>query len=250
MNRLARGAFSRPAMRVFHHPLALGATVALFASLGSIEPTSMHEDVQALLDHRRRDAAYERLLERGEWRGPGAYEEGGAESVRHVVMCPQEEGPPLFAVFLGEGELHRAVGHFVFVAADGALVRVHDGANELYGVLEDVTADGVLDVVDSHLVSEGEHSYEVLSVVPCTEEQQASLRIALRRPTSRRGTPGAPWGWQLTPTETGVVIELGPLDDYGWVAEAQALYSWDEEAQLWSGPAGGPEDPYERLPSP
>jgi len=223
-------------------------TAALLSSAQTVGEPSLHVDVQGLLSRSERDDAYARLIEAGEWRGAGDYVEQHAQSVRHVVLCPQLDGAPLFAVFFGEGALHRPEGRYVFVAADGAMVRVQGGANELFGVLEDANADGILDVIDSQLLVEGEGAVEVVSVVPCTEEQRPSLRVALNRRESLRATPRDPWGWQLMPSEDGsVIIELGPLDSDGWVSSVLASYEWDAQSEQWSGPAGSASGPFERL---
>ena len=228
--------------------LPIIVSAALLCSAQSVGEPSLHVDVQGLLSRSERDDAYARLIEAGEWRGEGDYVEQSAASVRHVVLCPQTDGAPLFAVFFGEGAQHRAEGRYVFVAADGAMVRVQGGANELFGVLEDANADGVLDVVDSQLLVEGGGAVEVVSVVPCTEEQRPSLRVALNRRESLRGTPSDPWGWQLMPSEDGsVIIELGPLDSDGWVSSVLASYEWDAQSEQWDGPAGSASGPFERL---
>jgi len=223
-------------------------SAALLCSAQPVDGPNLHVDVQGLLSRSERDGAYARLIEAGVWRGAGEHVEQRAQPVRHVVLCPQTDGAPLFAVFFGEGAPHRAEGRFVFVAADGAMVRVQDGANELYGVLEDANGDGVLDVIDSQLLVEGDGAVEVVSVVPCTEEQRPSLRVALNRRESLRDTPSEPWGWQLMPSEdAGVIIELGPLDADGWVTSVLASYEWDAQNEQWSGPAGSADGPFERL---
>lgn len=233
------------AMRI---TLPVVVTAALLCSAQPVGGPSLHVDVQGLLSRSERDGAYARLIEAGEWRGAGDYVEQRAESVRHVVLCPQFDGAPLFAVFFGEGAQHRAEGRYVFVAADGALVRVQGGAKQLFGVLEDANGDGVLDVIDSQIRVEGDGALEVVSVVPCTEEQRPSLRVALNRRESLRGTPSDPWGWQLMPSEdAGVIIELGPLDADGWVSSVLASYEWDAQNEQWSGPAGSASGPFERL---
>lgn len=168
----------------------------------------IHADVQLLLQRETRDEAFARIVARGVYRGPGDYVESSelGYEVRHVILCPQAEGAPLFAVFIDEirapdppyvvetGQVkleiplqfrwlgpgpHVPRGHIAIVASDGALIRLYAGANVVHGKLEDINADGILDYVESTGAAVGDDLFaQQLWVLPITEEMQPSLRVA------------------------------------------------------------------------
>jgi hypothetical protein len=73
---------------------------ALTAQQPAAAAPQLHPDVALLLARETRQSAMERILERGEHRGDGTYEEGVRPfRVGHVVVCPQERGMPMMAVF-------------------------------------------------------------------------------------------------------------------------------------------------------
>lgn len=241
--------------------LLLSATAAPSAP-STEDERHLHPDVERLLIPAERNAAYARLWEAGVWRGPGTYTEREKNRVRHVVVCPQRSGPPLFAVFLDppEGrspwEEERAPvarGHYTFVAADGALVRVHSGNNLLEGALVDVDQDGVLDAVSDihHGVSSG-RSCNVLYVVPCTEAQRPSVRIAFQP----RGLDNAlldermSWALEIDQRTRAASLRIhgsNPED----AAELHEIARWDWSPELgeWVGPEGAVDGRFQRLPA-
>ena len=167
------------------------------------------------------------------------------------MVCPQQVGPPLFAVFLetswDDEEPHRPGGHVVLVASDGALVRYYAGANLLDGVIGDLNADGLVDCADviNHGLGDGLEA-RVLYVVPVTEAQRPRLRVAFSP-----GRTTAPWVWRAVddPEGPALQIELGPPDPRtGELAEVHARWRWSSEEREWIGPEGGLDQPFLRLP--
>ena len=175
--------------------------------------------VTKLLQLNERDVAFRRIVELQLYRGSGNYLVEEAKPIRHVVVCPQKSGTPLFAVFFegnsNRGEktqTHQPIGGFGLIDGDGAFIRVYRGANLVEAkqdAFRDINGDGIIHFVhslrfkfDRH-VSESEAS--VLQVIPVTREQQPILRIAYRR------TGPQAYMWRLLETSEDSKLELGPV---------------------------------------
>jgi hypothetical protein len=215
-------------------------------------PKAIDPLVAELLYLDRRDEALRQILERRVYRGPGKYTEDpgrlkeSGRRIRRVVVCPQEQGPPIFAVFLGPVRDLRdraQGGHFILIDADGAIVRVYLGANFLgpEDKFEDITGDGVVEMVQEVRHGVGGRKATVLHVVPIDRHQRAALRVAFRR--SER--PGA-WSWRLRGSPDGPRrIEFGPELPGGEIAP-EATYTWSAEDRTYGGPTGSPDGPFLR----
>src|SRR5436190_1263012 len=84
----------------------------------------------------RRDAAYAALVKQGKYPPRAGYREEKVHAVKDVVLCPQSNGLPLFAVFLRDEDDPPAAskkrnGHYIYVAADGTIIPVYSGANSM-----------------------------------------------------------------------------------------------------------------------
>ena len=250
-------------LRLFGWTLLLQSLEFLVAqSTPSIQ--TIAPDVQRLLWLDSRDAALGRILERSVYRGPGTYTETDRTlAVRQVVVCPQLSGAPLFAVFVtshaleakgiriipspGEGSPFK--GHLILIACDGTIVRCYMGNNIVEGMFADINGDQVIDRVETIRyadIDEKEARVTELCVVPVTEEMTPTLRIAFDA-----GDPQDRSAWRVVPASAGgpLHIELGPKDPAtGGLQSVTATWIWDGKLRAWTGPGGGPGQPFMRLP--
>lgn len=214
-------------------------------------------DVQQLLAHESRDAALGRIVARGEYRGPGDYtEKDRALKVGHVVMCPQQRGLPIFAVFcLGAASRspNRAAGHVILVASDGVMLRCWGNNNVVSHQFEDINEDGVVDRVDvtRYVMGEAEDLLVwELSVTPVDERGIPSLRVALDV-GNRADAPPMRFAWRvIARDERGPPrLQLGSRGvKAGEVSKVWAEWKWDREKKAWLGPVGGLQEAFLRLP--
>jgi hypothetical protein len=236
-------------------------TLATVLVLGAGVPVQtpeprLHRDVQLLLARETADAALEAILTRGEHRGPGDYlEPVKAHAVRHVVMCPQPKGLPLFAVFvrgLKNNDYREAKGRLILVAADGAIVRCWRGDNVAEGTFEDVNDDGIVDRVDTiDYGVEGGGLVRELYVLPIVADGLAALRVAFDFRPDRQpgGKDGLAWRVQRAGNGKPARIQLGPRDPAtGELISVTAEWSWLASRSAWVGPGGGPGHVFVRLP--
>lgn len=239
-------------------------------------PTSIDPTVAKLMIPSERDAAFRTILSWQKYRSKPAYMEREFKPLRHVVECPQREGPPIFAVFpISTFEKRAApVGHIILIDADGAIIPHFMNANLLDAdsIFADINGDGVIDEVSTISFSKG----AVLHVLPVTREQTPVLNIKLKR----KGFRDTAWQWRVMKTEEQNVfaIELGPQDPTAkhintrqgmvWSEEEntftivqaplnptkniipKARLEWSKEKNAYMGPKGGWLHPFKRLNSP
>jgi len=219
---------------------------------------TLHPDVALLLAPDHRDEALFRLLERGEYRGPGDYTESAQRfEVTHVVPCPQARGLPIFAVFVKgatKSQPNTPTGHLIKVTADGAILRCWLANNVVSeGLCADVNRDGIVERVETmnYGVRDSDMTVRELFVLPMTEEVQPTLRIALgARPRSEFGEPW-PLGHRVIPAtdEQQARIQIGPVDpETKELKEVVAEWRWHSKKHVWLGPNGAPDKDFMVLP--
>lgn len=244
--------------------VVLLASQALAVAQATPPVPTIAPDVQRLLWLDSRDAALGRIVERGMHRGSGNYAETDKTlTVRHVVVCPQLVGPPLFALFVESHALEaRGIritrstedaasckGHLIMVAADGAIVRCYLGNNHVEGVFADANGDSVIDRVETMRyanIDDQAAPVSELFVLPITEEVTPSLRIAFDA-----GEPRDRTAWRVVPASANTPprVEIGPSDPAtGGLRSVTATWTWDKKLRAWTGPGGGPGQAFMRIP--
>ena len=210
---------------------------------------SMVPQVRALFDPTRRDAALLALMRINRFdEGYGSCPEPDEPRVvRHVVRCPQHQGPDMVAVFTVMGhddERMRpglAMGYVVLFRADGSIVPFWEGSNyvEVTGKVQDLNADGIIDTADVNplMRSDDGAEYYELYVVPVTPAQKATLIVWWE---------AEDWGWEAVDSDGDRIFEIriGPVTD-GTVLPA-AVYRWSTEEESWVGPKGSALGPFLR----
>jgi hypothetical protein len=201
--------------------------------------------VAQLTDFTRRDEAFREILSRQLYRSRPRYVERIFKPLRHVVVCPQANGPPLYAVFPVCSYEQRAepLGYVILIDADGAIIPWYINANSLDEPSEfrDINGDTIVDAVDEVRTGKA----RILHVLPVTREQRPTLMILLRRATSDEHA----WSWRLAETAAPGVcaIELGPGDPKRDYFEARATYQWSPAEGGYVGPPGGDNLPFKRM---
>lgn len=219
----------------------MGRPVTVVPSL----PQSVDPVVSRLTDPASRDDAFRTILSWQKYRSKPSAPERIVKSLRHVAVCPQKSGPPLYAVFPKTTYEQRAApkGHIILIDADGAIIPYYLNANSINDSSEfkDVNGDGVIDEIGTI----GFGDAEVLHILPVTRDQTPSLNIVLQE----NGLNRTEWSWRLSEThQSGVfAIELGPLDPGTSGLVPKARYEWSNETSSYAGPAGGGDLPFMRL---
>ncbi len=207
--------------------------------------------VQRLLTLATRDEACRQILSRSAHERLRPYGLITLVRVRHVVVCPQRNGSPLFAVFLGHFDWHlylnQPKGHVVVIDGSGTIVPCHHASVWVDGEFRDINADGIIESVESWLFAVEPSTHvrvEILQVLPVERAQKPLLRIAYNREDSQRK-----WSWGVVATEEPGVsaVELGPKDPHSGMIVPQAVYRWSREERMYVGPVGGIAQPYIRI---
>lgn len=208
-------------------------------------PQSLDPTVSKLSDPTQRDDAFRTILSWQRYRSKTDAPERIVKPLRHVVVCPQREGPPIHAVFPACSYEIRAEpkGHIMLIDADGAIIPSYLNANSIGDPSEfrDINGDGIVDEVGTI----GFGGARVLHVLPVTRDQTPALNIILKE----NGSGKTEWSWKLTGTsEPGVFsIELGPLDAETGKLVSKARYAWSKEDSKYVGPVGGGKLPFMRM---
>ncbi len=240
----------------------LAAVLALSCATSLADEAADRRVVLQLLDPERRQAAFVEIVSWQKYldaeRIP--YRVTADKEVVEVVVCPQTEGSPIYAVLTRSG--HRKV--ITLVAGDGTLIPVYRGANLLKGELLDINGDGGLEVIDSVgavvSIGDAEVALEELYVLPITPEQEYVLAVAFQRRVpipDPKGPgahfvpwpPGSIWSWELQeadPKGTYSIV-LGPRDRESGAIDPRAVYSWSATEKRWIGPSGGADQPFLRV---
>jgi ankyrin repeat protein len=198
--------------------------------------------VASLSDPAQRDTAFRTILSWQKYRFKDTGVERIFKPLRHVVVCPQKEGPPIYAVFpwVSYEQRAQAKGYTIFIDGDGAIT----GMNSLndHSEFRDINGDGVFDTIDTLSTTDG---INVLQVFPVTRVQSPSLNILIRE----KDTDETEWSWRLSKTESPDIwaIEVGPIDPTTKELSPKALYKWSKEAQQYVGPQGGDNLSFKRI---
>lgn len=212
-------------------------------------PLLVDPTVSKLADPTLRDDAFREVLSWQKYRSKPSAPDNIFKPLRHVVVCPQKQGPPIYAVFPSNRYEQRsaAKGHIMLIDADGAIIPYYHNANSIDDSSEfkDVNGDGVVDEVGTISFGTSAGSAEVLHVLPVTREQSPALSIVLKESDRHK----AEWSWKLAETsEPGVCsIEIGPLDAKTNKLLPKARYTWSKEKSQYVGPAGGGKHPFMRM---
>lgn len=219
----------------------MGASVKVLPSL----PQMIDPIVAKLTDPAQRDEAFRTILSWQKYRSKPSSPERTFKPLRHVVVCPQKEGPPLHAVFPMVSFEPRPLpkGHIMLIDADGAIIPYYINANSIddHSEFKDINGDGIIEVLSTI----GFGKAQILHVLPMTREQVPSLNIVLKQSSFTK----TEWSWQVTPTNDPSVstIELGPIDKETKKLVPKAQYKWSKEKSDFIGPAGGGDLPFMRL---
>ena len=198
-----------------------------------------------------RNEAFRTVISWQKYRTKPSAPEREYKPLRHVVVCPQKTGPPIYAVFPWTSYEQREApkGHVILVDADGAIIPYYLNANWIddQSEFKDVNGDGVIDEV--HIIHF--HGADVLHVLPMTRDQCPILNIVLKL-KKKRGSRETEWSWRLVGTATPNVfsIEIGPLNAKSEEIIPRARYEWSKEKKEYVGPPGGGEFPFMRLNAP
>lgn len=169
----------------------------------------------------RRDLAFQELIERQSSRGKPA-------PVKEVVVCPQESGRPILAVFelFGREDIDVVPrrGLFTLLRADGSTVLSEPTWSN--GEFEDLNADGIVDFVTWSRIQIGRDYLEHIEIVPVTEAFAPAFRLYWRN--------GA-FQWRIHRPASGERAQLELLDQHSSVV---ASYAWSDQERRWLGPPG------------
>ena len=222
----------------------------------------MSLSVQKLLQPTQRDEALFELLRGNQYRPSMPLTKDNCR-VNEVVICPQQNGPPLYAVFKAEryekhigGGSGKRLGHVILFDHKGDIIPIYRNANSIEGSFKDVNQDGVVEAVESWTVGLGKrkgdrclppYRAEILHVIPMTRKQEPILRVAYNK-----NDPDDKWGWQLVETKVAgeFDIVLGPDDDKTGKVERAVVYRWSVIEKKYTGPPGGYDQPYMRFTAP
>ncbi len=208
-------------------------------------PKSVDPTVSKLSDPAQRDEAFRAILAWQKYRSKPSAPERIFKPLRHVVVCPQKEGPPVYAVFPMTSYEQRAEpkGHIILIDADGAIIPSYCNANSIddHSEFKDVNGDGVVDEVGT--INFG--GAQVLHILPVTRDQRPSLNIVLKE----SGFNQTEWSWKLAATHEPDVfaIELGSLDAETGKFSPKESFNWSKEKSDFIGPDGGGKLPFMRL---
>lgn len=208
-------------------------------------PKSVDPTVSKLSDPAQRDEAFRTILSWQKYRTKTTAPERIFRPLRHVVVCPQKKGPPVYAVFPSNIFEHRDApkGHIMLIDADGAIIPYYCNANSIddHSEFKDVNGDGVVDEVGT--INFG--GAQVLHILPVTRDQRPSLNIVLKE----SGFNETEWSWKLVATHEPDVfaIELGPPDAETGKFSPKESFNWSKEKSDYLGPEGGGNLPFMRL---
>jgi ankyrin repeat protein len=198
--------------------------------------------VASLSDPAQRDTAFRTILSWQKYRSKDAGVVRIFKPLRHVVVCPQKEGPSIYAAFQRTPYEQRALpkGSMTLIDGDGAIIDLYylDDHSEF----RDINGDGVLDLIDPISTTD---EISVLQVFPVTRRQSPSLNILIRE----KGFDEAEWSWRLCKTDAPDIwaIEVGPIDPTTKELTPKAVYKWSKESQQYVGPQGGDNLSFKRI---
>ncbi len=188
-----------------------------------------------------RDDAFRTILSWQKYRSKPDAPERIFKPLRHVVVCPQKEGPPIYAVFPMTSYEQRAEpkGYIILIDADGAIIPYYCNANSIddHSEFKDINNDGVVEEVSTISFGTKAGSAKVLHILPVTRDQRPILNIVFKE----GGADKEEWSWKLAETkEPGVFsIELGHLNSETGQISPKESFHWSKEKSDYFGPEGG-----------
>ena len=234
-------------------PLLVGGVLLWSPWAAAEEANPRAQWVRDLLDAQKRDAALAALL---------GLKDAGACKVNHVVVCPQADGGPLYAVFKAEGYERRmgggpgkAIGHVILFDGKGTEHPFWHNANSISGLFRDVNGDGIVENVETNSISPAappgmpleRFSVKVLHVLPIVLKADPVLLVAygIGQPGHPEDKP--PWHWRAVDLDADgrLEIQFGPKTEKG--LEPQATYTWSEKDKRYVGPDGADTQRFKRL---
>lgn len=165
-----------------------------------------------------------------------------------VVVCPQGDEPPLYAVLTNPESSGKRI---TLLDQDGTVLPLHPDGKGIRYHLGDVNGDGVVEMVGTQpiwlTVKNEDVSVEVLFVLPLTREGQPLLMVLMNAKFEKRSSFPR-WTWRFRTATPGVqAIELGPRIPGEERIETQAVYDWSAEDGRYVGPPGDPVLPFLRV---
>ncbi|MBN2714672.1 MAG: hypothetical protein JXX14_02385 [Deltaproteobacteria bacterium] len=162
------------------------------------------------------------------------------DPIANVIVCPQPEGPPLFAVFhrkpLPNGSFYST--GFSLIDSNGEFHKIYENANVAGGIFQDVNDDTVVDKVDDTKVRKNNDWYRQLTIVPMTKAPQQPALIIIMNPVD--------WTWRSEATDNPNIMKIhvgpkpkGPKPKEGEMMTPSATWVWDATQKSYIGPDGG-----------
>jgi len=216
------------------------------------------ELVLKLLDEDQRNSAFAELLKINDY--SGGLKENGVEKypsriVSHVVVCPQKQGDPLYAVFRymeyfkKQGILPgKPYGGIYLFDSQGNQLPIYRNANFIEGIFKDVNQDGIVENIEVINVSAGTSPcnsvfLKSLYVLPVVKNAAPLLHVAY--------VPKGDGAWShkiIDRDNDGILeIELGPKIEGEEGIKTDVVYVWSKEKQSYIGPEGSEDKQYKRL---
>jgi len=216
------------------------------SSQPSKEMGGAHPTVRKLLESEHRNEAFAEITSWQRNLPLAAPYPSQDREVVDVLVCPQHEEPPLYAVLTNAESPRKRI---TLLDGDGTIIPFYHNDKALHGKLQDVNGDGRVDIagqlpiqtsIDGVVVS-----MNMFLVLPISRENRAALTVLYNAQLATR--PSSPtWSWRLSEATTpgAVAIELGPQIPESGPMEAQATYTWSVERQRFVGPPGGYDMPF------
>ncbi len=229
--------------RILVVSLWVGWSVGVGVSVTAQPPAGVreaHPTVRRLLEGEGPDEAFAEILSWPKNLFKAASYSPRDQEVVDVLVCPQRDEPPLYAVLTNPMSLDQRI---TLLDGDGTIVPFYPDRKWIHHQLDDVNGDGLVELVGERPIRlriDGEVVYmEALFVLPVTRENRAVLTV-LYNAQQPPESSSPRWSWRLSETTTpGVLaIELGPQVSRDEPMDVQVTYTWSAERQRFVGPLG------------
>ncbi len=196
--------------------------------------------IEKLLNINTRDEALKELLVLNkyytEYRGMDEDYDMGECSVNHVVVCPQTEGDPIYAVFkAGSTEVSfgggygKPLGHVILFDSDGNFIQYYKNANYIKGIFSDINDDGIIENVESianAFFCKSHGLVMVLSILPIKKPFMPIFCVAYEES----------WDWKAVDLNNDNIIELQIFPKVK--PDSVITFRWSKEMNQYTGYAG------------
>lgn len=232
----------------------VGAWVSLWAAGSATAqiPAGMeeaHSTVRRLVESESRNAAFAEILSWPKNLFQTTHYRPLDLDVVDVVVCPQRDEPPLYAVLTNPESSGKRI---TLLDQDGTVLPLHPDGKGIRYHLGDVNGDGVVEMVGTQpiwlTVKNEDVAIEVLFVLPLTRERQPLLMVLMNAKFEQRSSfPRWTWRFRATATPGVPAIELGPRIPGEEEIETQAVYDWSADRGQYVGPPGDSILPFQRV---